>query len=63
MGLKNMKIGTKLLGGFLLVELLVAAAGIVCIIMIGVIGNQMHMVLDEKVPYDDEQLKRKENLL
>jgi methyl-accepting chemotaxis protein len=54
---KKMKIGTKLLGSFLIVALLVAAAGIVGITMIGLLGREMDVVQNEKVPHKDVSME------
>ncbi|MBN1798067.1 MAG: hypothetical protein JW822_05805 [Spirochaetales bacterium] len=48
-----MKIGTKLLGSFLIVAVLVAAAGTVGIVMIGLLGSEMDVVQDVRVPQKD----------
>jgi len=50
---KRMKVGTKLLGSFLIVSALVAAAGIVGITMIGLLGHELDVVQLEKVPQRD----------
>jgi methyl-accepting chemotaxis protein len=54
---KRMKIGTKLLGSFLIVSFLVAVAGIVGITMIGLLGREMDVVQEEKVPHKDSSME------
>jgi methyl-accepting chemotaxis protein len=54
---KKMKIGTKLLGSFLIVAVLVAVAGIVGITMIGLLGGHMDTVQNIRVPQKDVSME------
>ena len=45
MRLANVKIGTKLIGAFVLVAMLVLVAGVVGILMIGTLASEMDIIL------------------
>ena len=57
MKIVDLKIGTKLVTTFVMVAILVAAAGVVGILMIGIIGTEMDTILDEKVPFKDVSME------
>ena len=50
---RRLKIGTKLLGAFLLVALLVAVSGVLGIVMTGIMGNQFRTIMRKEVPLKD----------
>ncbi len=55
--LNNVKMVVKLTGGFFLVAVLVAVAGVIGIIMLGMIGDEMDTILHEKVPFKDVSME------
>jgi len=54
---KNMKIGTKLVGGFCLVALLVLIVGLTGIFGLKNVGKSADIIMDEKVPIADASME------
>jgi len=57
MNLKDMKIGTKLLGGFILVAMIVGLVGGIGILSINKVGRSADLILDEEVPLADASME------
>ena len=56
-GLENMKVGTKLIAGFLTVAVLAAVVGIIGLTNIKKIGKSADVIMDEQVPLADASME------
>ena len=57
MKIANLKVGTKLISAFLLVAALVAATGVIGIVVVGMLASEMDTILDDKVPFKDVSME------
>ncbi len=63
MKLKDMKIGTRLLGGFFVITLLLVAVGIISYFQLNTVMSASDAILDEHVPVADTVMEMKVNVL
>ncbi|MEW5815861.1 MAG: MCP four helix bundle domain-containing protein, partial [Spirochaetota bacterium] len=57
MKIADLKIGTKLVGGFLVVSILVAVCGVAGIIMVSNVNSELHTISHERLPIKDVSME------
>ncbi len=63
MRLGNIRIGTKLIGGYLIVTTLLAIVGVVSLLQLKTVGKATDIILDEEVPVSDAVMEMKTEII